>query len=69
MAEGWRVIGQRSTERYMPNGQFEDVAEVTVQTERGTTRTFVVPAGMYSATYVKALVDEWVEREKAVHEL
>lgn len=69
MAEQWKVIGQRVTERYMPNGKFEDVGEVTVQTIRGTTRTFVIPAAMYRPSYVKDLVDQWVADEEAIHNL
>lgn len=69
MADGWRVVSQNATERFAPGGKFEQVVEVTIETARGTTKTFNVPEGMYSPTYVKSVVDEWVSREEQVHNL
>lgn len=69
MADQWRVVSQNATERFAPGGKFEPVVEVTIETVRGTSKTFNVPEGMYSATYVKNLVDEWVSREEQVHNL
>lgn len=69
MAEQWRVLTQRATERFTAGGKFEGVVEVTIETVRGTTKTFAVPEGLYSAEYVRNLVDEWVSREAAVQDL
>lgn len=69
MADGWAIVDQRGTERLGPAGRFEDVVEVSIRTDRGTTKTFTIPDGMYSVTYVKNLVDEWVTRSNQIHDL
>lgn len=68
MAEGWRVTGQRGTED-LQNGHFVDVMEINVVTDDGTTKTFRVPTTKYSPTSVHAIVQEWYERQQAVHNL
>jgi hypothetical protein len=69
MANGWRVDSQRYTERYMPNGQFQDVVEVQVQADDGTFATIVVPTAQYTPENVTALADDWLARHLAVRNL
>lgn len=66
MANGWRVVAQKPTERYMPSGQFEDVVEVQVVADDGTYKTLVVPEARYTPQYVAAQADAWYERHQAV---
>lgn len=69
MASGWTVVSQRAGEQYMPNGTWQDVVEVQILTDGGTYKTFKVPEATYTAENVKAIIDAWVEREKAVGNL
>lgn len=69
MADGWRVVSQRGTERLTAAGKFEQGVEVSVETVNGTPNTFFIPQAKYTADYVQATVDEWAERERAVHNL
>jgi len=63
----WVVTSQKYTERYMPNGQFQDVAEVQVQaTDDGTFYTLVIPTAQYTPATVKALADDWYATHIAV---
>ena len=64
--DGWRVVSQNHTERYMPNGSFEDVVEVHIQADDGTGKTLVVPQGRYTRDNVVDLGNEWVTQHRAV---
>lgn len=68
MPGGWSVQSQRGTED-LQNGRFVQVMEVVVQTTDGTTNTFRIPQGQYTADNVKAIVNEWYERHQAVANL
>ncbi|HEU5219178.1 MAG TPA: hypothetical protein VFU23_10995 [Gemmatimonadales bacterium] len=60
------MTSQRNTERYMPNGQFEDVVEVQIQATDGTYKTLIVPAARYTRDNVIALGNAWIEQHNAV---
>ena len=65
--DGWRVIAQRNTERYINSTQtFEQVVEVTIQAEDGTTKVLVVPEGRYNADNVVDLGNAWIEQHRAI---
>ena len=66
---GWRVIGQKYGERLLPDGNFHDVAEVTIQAVDGATTTLVVPLTQYTPAGVVALGDYWYDRHVAVASL
>jgi hypothetical protein len=63
---GWRVLSQRPTERYMPSGDFEQVVEVKLAADDGTINTIVVPVGKYTRDYVIAQGNEWIERHNDI---
>lgn len=63
---GWKVIGQRNVERFMPTGQFENVVEVTIQADDGTANTLVVPSGKYNRDTVVAMGNLWIEQHNDV---
>jgi hypothetical protein len=67
--EGWHVISQRNTERFMPSGNFDQVVEVTVQADDGTTNVLVVPVAKYARDTVVALGNAWIERHNDVASL
>lgn len=69
MPAGWNVVSQKHTERYMPNGAFQDVVEVQIQATDGTFKTLVVPQAQYTPETVKALGDQWLEMHQAVFNL
>ena len=69
MAQGWRVVSQKGTERLQPGARWEQVMEVTVVTDAGTSKTFDIPLGSYTADYVRATVDDWYAHEQAVNNL
>ena len=63
----WIVTSQKYSERYMPNGQFQDVAEVQVQAvDDGTFYSIVIPLAQYTPATVKALGDDWYANHVAV---
>lgn len=63
---GWRVISQRYGERLMPDGNFHDVAEVTIQATDGASTTLAIPMGQYTPDNVIAQGNYWYERHTAV---
>jgi hypothetical protein len=66
---GWSVVSQRGTEILVSGGRWQQVMEVTVETSSGTTHTFPIPMANYTVEYVKAVVDEWYQRESAIGSL
>ena len=63
----WVVTSQSYGERYMPNGQFQDVAEVQVQAlDDGTFYKLIIPLAQYTPEAVKALADNWYATHLAV---
>jgi hypothetical protein len=71
MPNGWRVVkgGQRFTERYMPNNQFESVAEVQIVADDGAYYTLVLPMAQYTAQAVNVAGDAWYEQHQQVNAL
>lgn len=69
MPAGWNVVSQRHTERFMPNGQFQNVVEVQIQAYDGTYKTLIVPEVSYTAENVLALGDQWLSQHQAVMNL
>jgi hypothetical protein len=65
-ANGWRVVSQNPTERFMPNGKFEEVVEVQIQADDGTVNTLVIPAARYTRDNVIAMGNAWIERHQDV---
>lgn len=67
---GWRVVSQHQTTELTPNGQFQDVMEVTAQsTENGTHATIRVPIDAYTPENVQAQLDKRFDVLHAVHAL
>ena len=63
----WIVTGQQYAERYMPNGQFQDVAEVQIQAvDDGAFYQLRIPLAQYSPETVKALANDWYATHVAV---
>lgn len=63
---GYQVTGQRGTEDLV-NGRWQQLMVVSVQTDDGTTKDFRIPEAQYTPDSVKAIIDEWYERQQAVH--
>jgi len=63
---GWRVVSQKYGERLLPDGNFHDVAEVTIQAVDGATTTLVVPLTQYTPDQVISLGNYWYDRHVAV---
>lgn len=63
---GWRVISQSYGEELMPDGNFHDVARVTIQSVDGATTTLAIPMTQYSPENVIAQGNYWYERHSAV---
>ena len=66
---GWRVTAQNHVEQYMPNGNFERVAKVSVVTANGTHATFDFPEAQYNADNVVNRINAWAEHEDAIAKL
>lgn len=65
MAGGWHVSGQRGTSDLV-SGRLVDVMEVTVTTDDGTSKSFMIPLAQYTPAGVRAIVDDWYERQQGV---
>lgn len=63
---GWRVISQRYGERLMPDGNFHDVAEVTIQATDGASTTLAIPMSQYNPDNVVNQGNYWYEQHAAV---
>lgn len=68
MANGWRVTAQRGTHDIV-NGRLVAVMEVSVRTDDGTEKSFMIPEGMYTPENVAATVDAWYEQQQGVANL
>jgi hypothetical protein len=60
MANGYTVTNQRQTTRLV-GGQFQDIMEVSFQTDRGESGSVTIPLSQYSADAVKAAVQPRVD--------
>lgn len=70
MAATWRVVTQRSQEQLTADGRFEPVKIVTFEVlPEGITSSVTVSDRLYSADYVRGLIEPIVDRMKAVHAL
>lgn len=65
MAQGWSVVGQRSSDDLV-GGKFTQVMIVNVLTDDGTTKEFRIPEAKYTPESVRALIEEWYEKQQAV---
>lgn len=69
MAEGWKTVDIQERSRLV-GGRFQDVYEVTFQTDHGYTGSVQVPASQINDdAAVKALIDERVAAIDALHNL
>lgn len=57
--EAWHVVTQHQTTDLAPNGTFQDVMEVTAQSDQdGTHVTVKVPMSAYTPENVERLLDQ-----------
>lgn len=68
MANGWHVTGQRGTTE-LSNGKMVPAMEVSVETDGGTSKSFVFADAQYTPEKVDAIIDAWAERERAIASL
>lgn len=69
MADTWQVVSQRQSSDITPDGRFQDVMEVTVQTVSGTTFTERIPITQYDEEVVRARIQQRVDQVLAVEGL
>jgi hypothetical protein len=70
MAAGWHITGQRQSSVLNGNGGFDDVMEISFQTDpEGISGSVKVPLRVYSDESVRNAVDELAKTMKAVHNL
>lgn len=68
--ERWHIVSQHQTTDLAPNGQFQDVMEVTGQSDdTGVHATVRVPLAAYNAENVERLMDQRFAVVHAVHAL
>lgn len=65
MPNGWRVTGTRGTDDLV-GGRLVQVMEVQIETDDGATNIFRVPAAQYTPDTVRAVVNEWYDRHRAI---
>lgn len=70
MAAKWEVIGQRDFEDLLPNGQFEEMVEVTYRLPReGVQGAIRLPKREFSVETVRDLIAQEAAVRAAVQEL
>jgi hypothetical protein len=69
MGQAWEITGQRETTKANAAGQYINVMAVTFTTAKGHTGTVTVPLPLYTAEYVKELVQGRVDQIEAVDAL
>ncbi len=65
----WTVVDQTRSTRVSPNGRFQEIVQVTIETASGVEWTFDVPLAAYSEETIKGMADAWateVERVQAL---
>ena len=62
----WTVVSQKYTERYLQNGQFNDVVVVGVQADDGSYADIIIPQAQYTEENVRAQINDWYAKHLAV---
>jgi len=69
MAANWRVVSQQQREDLTPQGTFQKVWDVQYETPSGVRGTVTIAERLYTADYVREVIDARVTTNLAIENL